>query len=80
MQPDDFCNLLAYSIARIQAGRRLLENHCDFISANRTHLFFAEAQQICAIEKNLSGRDCAGMGRKKAHVEEQKLSEFKQKR
>jgi hypothetical protein len=55
-----FADLPAYRQHRIQAGRRLLENHRHPAAPNAPHVGFRQGQQFLAIQLHAAGEHTAG--------------------
>src|SRR5688572_33228340 len=53
-------DLLAACVNRIQCGHRLLENHRDFLAANRTHCLVGQWNEIAPLEQDATFDDAAG--------------------
>lgn len=52
-----FSNLVADTHDRIEAGHRILENHCDLVAAHRTHGLLFFFQKVRAFQKNFASGD-----------------------
>src|SRR5215813_376962 len=51
----------------VERGHRLLENHADLPAADVTHLGVGKAQQVAALEEDLTAHDATGRRRDEAH-------------
>ena len=56
MQKDHLADLVAHGFHRVQRGHRVLEDHGDFLAADRPHLLIAQLEEVLSLEKHLAAQ------------------------